>query len=115
MTMTFGTNSDNDLYLNDIGNLVVLTGLPAIMAACETAAKAQLGEMVLNVNQGMPDFQVVWKGTPNYPLFAASLRETLQAVPGVNKVENITMENIENVLRYTATISTDLGEAVLNG
>lgn len=115
MVQTFGTNSDNDIYLGATGNLVVLSGIEAVSAACATAAKAQLGEMCLAVNQGMPDFQTVFKGTPNYPLFASYLRATLQSVEGVVKVNDIIMSSRNNILSYTATIETSFGRTVING
>lgn len=115
MTTTLGTNSSNDIFLDPAGNLTVLIGLPAVMGACATAAKAQLGEMVLAVGQGIPNFQTVWKGTPNYPLFASYLRTALSNVLGVKKVEDLTMSSKDNILKYTATISTEFGRQVING
>lgn len=114
MTTTFGTDSNNDLYLGDDGNLVVLTGLAAIIAACETASKAQLGEMVLATALGIPNFQTIWVGTPNISLWENSLRATLEAVPGVLQVSNLTVRVQDNILSYVATISTEFGEGQLN-
>ncbi len=39
MTRSFGTNASNDLYLGPDGNLVVLSGIAAVEAACATATK----------------------------------------------------------------------------
>lgn len=113
MTTTFGTNANNDLYIGSDGNLVVLTGLQAVMAACETATKAQLGEMVLTDTQGIPNFQTIWVGSPNYALYQSFLRNTLLAVPGVLDVKSITLTALNNILSYTAVIVTQFGDAEL--
>lgn len=115
MVTTFGTDTNNDLYLGNDGNIAVLSGINAVLAACETATKAQLGEMVLAVTQGIPNFQTVWVGTPNYALYQSYLRNTLLGVPGVLNVKSIDLTIEGNTLKYTATIQTQFGTAVLNG
>lgn len=114
-TTTFGTDSNNDLYLGNDGNIAVLTGLQAVIMACETATKAQLGEMVLEKNQGIPTFQTVWNGTPNYSLYTEYLRKTLIGIQGVQEILNVNLRISENVLKYEVTIKTDFGTGVLNG
>jgi hypothetical protein len=115
MTRTLGTDENNDLYLNVEDNVTVLAGLAAVMAACETASKAQLGEMVLMTGLGIPNFQTVWVGSPNYSLFSSYLRRTLLSVPGVIDVTNLELRALNNVLSYTATIKTEFGTAGING
>lgn len=115
MTQTFGTNANNDLYIGGDGNLVVLSGLQAVLAACATASKAQLGEMVLSIDQGIPNFEAVWVGSPNYALFASYLRATLLGVEGVTDVQSLTLNASKGVLKYTATIVTEYGTEAING
>lgn len=115
MTKTLGTNDDNDLYLGPDGNLVMLSGLPAVLAACATASKAQLGEMVLAQNAGIPNFQTIWVGAPNYAIWERYLRTALESVRSVREVKEITFTTDQGVLSYRATISTEFGEAQLNG
>lgn len=115
MTQTLATNSKNDLFMNSSGSLTMLTGLPAVVAACATAAKAQLGEEVLAQNAGIPNFQTIWIGTPNYAIFSSYLRNALQNVDGVKEVNDITMSTQNNVLSYKATITTIYGNGTVNG
>lgn len=115
MVKTFGTNDNNDLYLGIDGNIVVLQDLPAIEAACETASLAQLGEMVLATKSGIPNFQTVWVGSPNFPLWQSYLRNTLLGVLGVQDVQSIDIKTQKNILKYTATIVTQFGIGTLNG
>ncbi len=115
MTATFLTNTDNDLYLENDGSLAFGRGLPAIIAACETATKAQLGEMVLQTGQGIPNFQTVWVGTPNFSLYNSYIIKTLESIEGVQEVQSLDLSILNNVLNYVATIKTTFGNAVING
>lgn len=115
MTQTFATNTNNDIFLASNGNLSILIGLQAVIAACATASKAQLGEMILATKNGIPNFQTIWIGTPNYAIFSAYLRNTLESVEGVLQVTDIQMSSKNNILSYTATIQTIFGNGVVNG
>jgi hypothetical protein len=109
MVQTFATNANNDIFIDANGNLVVLTGNQAILAACVTACRAQLGEMVLATTLGLPNFQVVWVGVPNLPLWQSYLLQTLQAVEGVTQASNITIAVVNHTLNFTADITTIYG------
>lgn len=111
MTKTLGTNSENDIYLGADGNLAMLGGQDAVMGACASASKAQLGEMVLTVNAGIPNFQAIWVGVPNYAIWKQALLQALQAVPGVIQVADLKLYSQNNVLSYAATIATQFGQA----
>lgn len=111
MTKTLGIDANNDIYLGPDGNLVLLAGQDAVMGGCATASKAQLGEMVLAVNAGMPNFQAIWVGVPNYAIWKQALLQTLQGVPGVVQVTDVRMFSQNNVLSYTATIASQFGQS----
>lgn len=115
MTKVFKVDSNNDLVIAGDGNLAISTGLAATLQACEHAAKAQLSEMVLAVDQGVPNFQTIWNGSPNVTQFEAYLRRQLLAVVGVTDVVTLDTNVSNNVLSYTATISTIYGQGVING
>lgn len=115
MPTTFATDKNNDLYVGVDGNLSIATGLEAVLAVCANAAKSQLGEMIYSVDQGLPNFQTIWKGSPNYPQFEAALRKTLLAVAGVLRIENLVITNTNNILKYRVTIVTTFGAGALNG
>lgn len=115
MTQTFATNALNDIYIGADGNLAIAMGEQAVLQACATAAKAQLGEMVLAINNGIPNFQTVWVGAPNLAIFQSYLRRTLQNVEGVIEVTELTTSVDGGVLSYTATIRTIYGLAAING
>ncbi len=115
MTQTLGLNSVNDIYLGADGNLVMLSGVEAIAGACETVSKAQLGEMVLATTQGLPNFQAVWIGVPNLRLWQSYLLSALQNVSGVLAVTNLSLQQVDGILSYEATIKTPFGITQING
>lgn len=115
MTTTLGTDANNDIYLDSSNNVAILNGLPAIVKACETATKAQLGEMVLATGLGIPNFQTVWNGNPNFSLFESFLRDTILSVDGVDEVVSLQLRTLNNTLSYTATIRTAFGAGDING
>src|SRR6185437_17135580 len=103
---TFAVDKNNDFLIGPDGNFVILEGLDAIIQSCEQASKAQMGEMIFAVNQGMPNFQAIWNGSPNVAQFEAALRKTLLRVPGVLSIVDLTTTLKNNVLSYVATINT---------
>lgn len=111
----FTVDKNNDLVLAPDGNLSLSNDLQAVLFTCEQVARAQLNEMVLAVDQGMPNFQTVWVGAPNIPQFEAYLSARLQAVTGVQRVTSVEASASGGVLRYTATIQTVYGEGIING
>ncbi len=109
MTSTFGLNETNDIYLGADGNIVLLSGIEAIAAACETISKSQLGEMVLTTTQGIPNFTTVWVGSPNLGLWQSYLRSSLENVDGVLQVSNLSLAVKDGILSYEAIIKTPFG------
>lgn len=69
MTKTLAPNANADIYIDASGNLAMDIGEQAIEDACKTASLLQLGEAIYQTNLGIPNFQAVWNGTPNIPLF----------------------------------------------
>ncbi len=115
MTQTFAINDQNDIYLGNNGNLVIFSGLPAVTQACQTATQAQLGEMVLETGKGIPNFQAVWVGTPNYALWSSYVLATLNAIDGVNEVTSLQVKTANNMLTYIAVIASEYGPAEIIG
>jgi hypothetical protein len=110
-----GSDINNDLVIDASGSLSVLTGLDAIMSACEHKSKAQLTQMVLAYDEGMPNFQTIWNGSPNVAQFEASLRSVILSIDGVLEIESLIIQIADNTLQYTITIKTVYGTGVLNG
>lgn len=110
---TLATNGNNDLYVAPNGLLSVSTDLAALAQTCEQVVKTMMGELILQTDQGIPNFQVVWSGAPNLAQAENALREALLGVEGVTNVPLLSAFVENNVLIYNATIETIYGEASL--
>lgn len=115
MTKTFSTDDNNDLFISPDGNLSISTGLQSVLFACQTAAQAQLGEMVLAINKGVPNFETIWRSSGNIAQFEAYLRTTLLGVDGVREVSELVTTIGNNAVAYRATIVTVYGTGQING
>lgn len=115
MPTMFAVDENNDLYIGPDGNLSIVTGLDAVLQACAHAVKAQTGEMVLAIGQGVPNFQITWGGIANYPQFEAIVRSIFLNVPDVIDVLDFQMTKIKDVLKYTALILTNFGQGEISG
>lgn len=107
--LTFSVNSANDLYIDSVGNLSLSYDLSAITQQCQQAAKTLLGEMIYNINEGIPYFQTLWIGVPNVPQYTAALRRAFLAVGGVLEVVSLITSQSNNDFSYTAVIRTIYG------
>jgi hypothetical protein len=104
--LTFAVNSNNDLYLDEFGNIAFAFDLTAITQQCQQAAKTLLGEMVYDINNGIPYFQTLWVGTPNIVQYTSALRRAFLAVGGVVEVVSLLTSQSDNTLSYSAAIRT---------
>lgn len=103
------------MYLDATNNIALATGQTAIEQAAQTASLAQLGEMILFTTQGMPAFQTVWIGTPNYSLYQSALVAAIQAINGVVAVTSVVISVSGGNMSYTAEIETIYGTTVIDG
>lgn len=114
MTRTLAVDQSNDIYVGPDGNIAQATGLTAVLQACAEAAKAQLGEMIYAVDQGLPNFDALWNGSPNLRQYEAYLRANLLTVPDVIGIESVTIAQAGNAVVYTVVIQTIYGNGTLS-
>jgi hypothetical protein len=105
---TFTVDKNNDLVIKS-GRLGISTDLLATKQVCEQAVKAILGEMVLNVDEGMPNFETIWQGNPNVAQFEAFVRSRILEVDGVIDIISLSSDLINDKLVYNAEIKTVYG------
>jgi hypothetical protein len=115
MVQTLALSQNNDLVLNSSNSLTMLSGVEAVAAACNTACLTQLGECVLETGIGLPNFQALWVGVPDYQIWQSYLENTLLNVPGVASVQSITLSQQEGVLHYVAQITSIYGPTTAQG
>lgn len=109
---SIATNAQNDIYLDASNNLAMVTGIQACAQDCEHIAKVRLGEMVLNVQGGIPYLEQVFQNT-NTLSFKQALIEAWLTVPNVTGVQSATTSIVGGVLNYTAVINTTFGRLTL--
>jgi hypothetical protein len=114
MTRTLASDANNDIILDRLGNVSIVSGLAAVAANCKTAIQAQRGEMIYAANKGMPTLATAWNRY-NPVQFEAAARTILRAVPDVLGVDNFVVSRVGERLVYTATIRTTFGGTVVNG
>ncbi len=105
-------NQYNDIYIGTNGMLAVTQGIDAIKQSAQHAMQAQLGEMVLALDRGMPLKEIVWHNT-NLVQFESYARQTLRAVEGVIDIPTFEVDIVNDTLRYHATIQTVFGTTKL--
>jgi hypothetical protein len=115
MTRTFAVDDNNDLYLGAGGNLAIVSDLDAVLLVCAAKARTRLGEMVLQVDGGLPYFEDVFTGQPNTANFETALRAALLSVDGVTQISSLTITQAGNALNYVAEIVTVYGPGVIDG
>ena len=105
----------NDIYLDAENNLSLSFDLQAALESCAETAKTILGEMIFNVDQGIPYFETVWVGSPNITQFVAALRSALLRVPNVTEIISLIPAVNSGILSYSALIRTTFGVTSLVG
>ena len=112
---TLAVDANNDLTLNALGSLQLLTGIEAVKQTARQYASTLLGEMIHAIDQGVPYFTVAFGASPNISLFESVMRRRLLECPGVVEVTELTAEQNGDTLNYTATLVTQFGTGVING
>ena len=107
---TLAVNSNNDLYLDNSGNIAIAYDLDAVTQGCEQVTRTKLGEIPYDTLLGMPFFEAVWVGVPNIRRYEAALSTAILSVPDVLALDDLTVTQEGEVLSYTAVITTEYGE-----
>ena len=106
MAASFSITDDNDIGLDDYGNIKIVTGDDAILCCCNAAIRAVKGEMVFEVDRGVAYEETLFDRR-DLVLFESSCRENLRRVDGVKAVKSFTASITGNTVYYTATIVTE--------
>jgi hypothetical protein len=111
---TIATNLKNDIFLDEIGNLSILEGLPAITQVCEQVSRTLTGEMQYNITSGLPYYSTVWEDS-KVAEFENSLIKNITEVDGVISIQNVEFSQAADVLSYQVKIFTPYGASYING
>lgn len=105
---------DGDIYLDDTGNLAMVSGIQRVLQQCEQVMKLQLGEAVYNMQRGIPYMDTVFDRLL-IDRFIASGRQNLLSVPNVQDVRTFEAQVNGATLSYFAVIITTFGEGRIRG
>jgi len=114
-TATLQMNDENDLFLPDGRNLVVLNGAPACLQDILSKTRMRLGEDIYNVNNGVDYFGTVFTPQPNDGAARKSLIDNIKASPDVLSVDQLIVSIGKNTFNYEAQIMTVYGLKTLRG
>lgn len=107
-------DENNDLYIGSDGQLAFVTGLDAVLQDCECAMRAQRGEMVLALGDGVPTEETIWDQWKPVQ-FEAAARATLLGVPNVTGIKSFTLSREDGVASYVAEIESTFGPTTVSG
>lgn len=112
---TIQTSDTQDIFLDGNGNIALSEDILAVENICENAVLTLKGELRLDTLAGIPYFDIVFGAHPNLELFKKYIIETLEKVEGVLSARDFNVDFGDGILKYSVTIETKYGEAVLNG
>ena len=110
---TFKVDGNNCLVVEN-GNLVISKDIEVVKFSCEQAVKTQYGEMIFNIQGGIPYNTIAWGGVPNLTQLDAFLRKEILKVPEVTGITSLDISMSNHVISYDCVIKTTYGEVTLN-
>lgn len=113
--ITIQTNDNHEIVVSGTGNLVLHSGVEAIVQTCREYMQTRRAEMIHAIDLGIPFDPVAFGASPNVAQFEAAGRARLMQVPDVLEVLSFTADVSGDVLSYSAVIKTTEGETTVNG
>ena len=112
---TLAINSDNDIFLDNSGNLAIAVDLKAMANIYTNKSQANLGELPYNTDKGIDFFNTIFS-SPCYPdLFQNEVLTQLEDTEKTLEILNYTDEIKDDVYSYSVEILTEYGVIELNG
>lgn len=111
--ITFETDFNNDLVLDESNNLSLLTALPAVSQTAEHYAYTLRGEMLFAADLGVPFFDVAFGATPNIAQFESFMKSRIMETPDVIRINELTSQQVDDSLLYNAEIVTIYGVGII--
>lgn len=112
---TIQVDENNDFTVDASGNLTLLVDGAGVPQTARQYASTLRGEMIHASTQGVPYFEFAFGAAPNLGQFSAALRARLLECPGVQEVQRLDVDRVDDTLNYTATLLTDYGRITING
>ncbi len=113
-TSTIQTNSNNDLFLADGQNLVLLTGEAACVQNIQQAVLMRLGEDIFNQTSGVDYLGAIFTPQPSYDAARKSIVNAILACPDVYSIDSLTITISGNTFNYVANVVTAYGTLIVS-
>ncbi len=113
--ITFGIDSNNDLYLTPQGNVALKYNLDAMGDIFINKAQVNKGELLYNTEGGIDFFNNIF-GEPCYPdVFQSQLISELLNTDKTQNIYGYTPEINNDIYSYTVNCQTSYGQITLQG
>jgi hypothetical protein len=113
-TATIQTDNNNDLFLADGRNLVIITGAAACAQNVLHKTLMRVTEDIYNVLNGVDYFGTIFTAHRDVDAARKSLVDAIQTVPDVISVESITIDIRGDTFFYNAQILTVYGQLTVS-
>jgi hypothetical protein len=102
-----------DLVLDSAGNIVVLTGIQALVQDAASACMLYAGELWYDTTQGVPYFQQLWGQLPPQSLVEAKFADAALSVIGVVSASVTIKAFTQRGVSGTVTVTDSSGNTAL--
>lgn len=110
---TFAVNENRDIMLVD-GRLQMRTDVEAYSQVSMHYMMTLKGELIHDIERGIPFFAVALKDKPDIQRFEFYIRKRLAEVTHFKSIESLSIQHVGQVLKYDAVIKTDFGEVKIS-
>ncbi len=107
---TMALDENHDTYLDDLGQIAILTGNSAVSQTVTTALSLWLGEYLYNTSLGV-NYQLILGELDNTPFISAQFRQTVLGVKYVANIQNMSFKFDTK----TRTFNTIINYQLTNG
>lgn len=114
MTTLKQIGSTEDIFFEN-GDLALAHGKEAYGIIISDAIRTLLGEIQLNIEEGIDYFGTVFENINGIPMWRSAVRKKILSYPFVKSIGEIRSEIVDHTLKYSIDIYTDEGEVSING
>ncbi len=112
---TLQCNANEDLFLPDGRNLLIINGIAAVEQGVRQRTKMRTTENTLNVNEGVDYIGSIFSPQPDFDNARASLSAAILSCPDVVSIEQLTISIANNQFSFIADIVTIYGQTQISG
>ncbi|AUS03345.1 hypothetical protein [Pseudomonas phage vB_PaeM_FBPa50] len=105
-TSTIRTGTNNDILLDDNGNMVILRDVEACAQDVRAAMLMRTGENIFDVNSGVGYFEYIFSPQKSYDDARKSIADAILSSPDVTGIEQLNIDITGEVFGVDAKVIT---------